>query len=174
LNVDILGKHATWIADKAGFSVPEGTKVLVVEITEIGYHEPVSKEKMWPVMGFKSISGGIDEAIDTANKMLDMMGKGHSAVIHASDSNAIAKWGASLPVCRIPVNQPNFLGTTGFSTNLPSTAQAGTGFYSGSSKDHNCTPADLLQWVRVAYAADETGVMGDDIEEAVAANNKYG
>lgn len=167
MNPDILGKDATWLAEQSGFSTPEDTRSLVVEITEIGYHEPVSKEKLWPVLGFKTVTGGVDEAIQCGLDMLEMMGKGHSASVHTEDSTVIAKWGAAMPVCRVTVNVGNVTGAGGVGNSLPASLQLGTGFYSGSSTDRNCTPADLLQWTRVAYNDDS--IMGDDIEEAVAA-----
>ncbi len=33
---NIVGKPAAWIAEQAGFSVPEGTNILAAECAEVG------------------------------------------------------------------------------------------------------------------------------------------
>jgi acetaldehyde dehydrogenase/alcohol dehydrogenase len=174
MNPAVLGKHATWIAEQAGITVPEGTKALVIEITEIGPQELVSKEKMWPVLGLKVVNG-VDEAIKDGLAMLDMMGKGHSACVFSEDSEVIAKYSQAMPVCRISVNAPNAMGSPGFLTNLPPTAMLGTGFYGRSSSGDNVNPSHLIQWTRAAYNLDPACEMKSDIDAAVAAvkDNKY-
>lgn len=160
VSVDALGKSAEWIATKAGFTIPEGTKSLVVEIDGVGPHEPVSKEKMFPVLGF-TIVDDYKQAIDTVLAMLDMMGKGHSAAIHSNDPQVVASYGAALPVCRIGVNTPAIIGSSGVTTNLVSSAIIGTGYFGGGSVDENVGPKQLIQWTRVAYHSEPTVQMGD-------------
>ena len=41
LNADIVGKPAAWIAEQAGFKVPEGTNILAAECAEVGPNEPL-------------------------------------------------------------------------------------------------------------------------------------
>lgn len=159
-SVYALGKSAEWIAEQAGFKVPEGTKSLVVEIDTVGPTEPVSKEKMFPVLGFITVDGS-EQATDTVLAMLDMMGKGHSAAIHANDPLVVASYGAALPVCRISVNTPAIIGSSGVTTNLVASAIIGTGYFGGGSVDENVGPQQLLQWTRVAYHSEPTVEMGD-------------
>jgi len=164
--VDALGKSAEWIAAQAGFSVPEGTKSLVVEIVEVGPHEPVSKEKMFPLLGFMVVDGP-DNAIVTTLSMLAMMGKGHSAVIHCNDARVVTTYGAALPVCRIAVNTPGIIGSSGVTTNLVASAIIGTGYFGGGSVDENVGPERLVQWSRVAYHS-EFDVNMDEVHAALA------
>ena len=42
LNIDIVGQSPSRIAGMAGFSVPEGTRVIVAEVAEVGKGEPLS------------------------------------------------------------------------------------------------------------------------------------
>lgn len=161
-----LGKSAAWIAKQAGFSVPEGTKSLIVEIDTVGADEPISQEKLFPVMGYIAVDG-VQAAIDTALGMLDTMGKGHSAVIHTNDPAVVARYTAALPVCRIAVNTKGVEGSSGFSTNLTRGPVIGTGFFGGSSVDDNIGPKYLVQWSRAAYPTDPEVSMGD-MEAAVA------
>lgn len=159
-NVAALGKSAEWVAEQAGIVVPNGTKSLVIEIDEIGMQEPVSKEKMFPVLGYFIVEG-VTEGISITNEMLELMGKGHSAVIHANDPLIVARYGASLPVCRIAVNTPGITGSSGMTTNLPQGPVIGTGFFGGSSVDENVGPKQLVQWTRVAYHQEQQVQMGD-------------
>lgn len=145
-----LGKSAKWIADRAGISIPEGTKSLVIEINTIGESEPVSKEKMFPVLGFIRVADH-NEAIAHAQSMLSLMGKGHSAVVHAEDPKVVVEYGKSLPVCRIAVNTSGAAGSAGVTTNLGRSSVIGTGYFGGGSIDENVGPKHLVQWTRVAY-----------------------
>ena len=165
-NADVVGKDASWIAAQAGFGVPELTRVLSVPIDSIGAHEPFSKEKLCPVMGFIRVNGG-EEGTQIALAMLELMGAGHSAVIHANNPELVAYYGARLPVCRISVNAGAVTGGSGIDTNLYSSAVIGTGFFGRSSVDVNVGPAQLLQWTRVAYNKDPAEVFGD-MENAAA------
>jgi acetaldehyde dehydrogenase/alcohol dehydrogenase len=165
-NPDVIGKDASWIAAKAGFSVPESTLILGVQIDSIGKHEPFSKEKLCPVIGFIRVSNG-EEGIKTALDMLNLMGAGHSAVIHANDPELIASYGAAVPVCRVSVNTGGVLGSSGNTTNLFASSVIGTGFFGRSSVDVNVGPDQLLQWTRVAYNKDPAEAFGD-MESAAA------
>lgn len=162
-----LGKSAVWIAEQVGITLPEGTKILVIEIDEVGDHEPVSKEKMFPLLGFTKVDG-YQHAIDTTLAMLNMMGKGHSAVIHSDDPEVVASFGVALPVCRIVVNTPGVIGSPGITTNLPKTGVIGTGYFGNGSVSENVSPKHLIQWTRVAYH-NEPSVQIGGMNEVLAA-----
>jgi acetaldehyde dehydrogenase/alcohol dehydrogenase len=51
LNADVVGKKPSHLAALFGFSVPAGTKVLIGEVEGIGPAEPMSYEKLCPVLG---------------------------------------------------------------------------------------------------------------------------
>ncbi|USD66220.1 aldehyde dehydrogenase family protein [Vibrio sp. SCSIO 43136] len=150
LNPKAIGKDAQFIAREAGFSVPPSVKVLGVEIFRIAADEPFSKEKMFPVLAMIKVSN-FDQALLTANAMLRLQGRGHSAVIHANDEQMISRWGIELPVCRITVNGPGVFGASGFATNLTPSPVIGTGFFGRSSISDNVGGKDLVQWTKVAW-----------------------
>lgn len=166
-NPAALGKSPQWIGEKSAVSVPENTKSIVMELSQLGHDEPVSKEKMFPVLGFFVIDGGVDNAIEHAMTMLNMMGKGHSAVVHTTDPNVVVKYSSALPVCRIAVNSAGMTGNAGMTTNLAETGAVGTGFFGGSSTSENIGPMHLVQYTKVAYDIDPSIHMGD-IESALA------
>ncbi|MCX2975428.1 aldehyde dehydrogenase family protein [Halieaceae bacterium IMCC8485] len=166
-NPAALGKSPLWIGEQAGIAIPGETKSIVFEITKIGHDEPISKEKMFPVLGFYKIEGGVDEGISKALEMLNLIGKGHSAVIHAEDPGVVARYSMAMPVCRLAVNTPGMTGSAGMTTNLCPTGAVGTGFWGGSSTDQNIGPQHLIQYTAVAYDSDPSVKMGN-IEEALA------
>lgn len=166
-NPAALGQSAQWIGQQVGIEIPDNVKSIIFELSEISPQEPVSKEKMFPVLGYYVVEGGVDAGIESALAMLDMMGKGHSAVLHTTDPKAVAKYTAALPVCRISINTPGMTGNAGLSTNLPETGAVGTGFFGGSSTSENIGPNHLVQYTYIAYDSDPSVEMGD-IEAALA------
>ncbi len=44
LNPNVVGKSPAWIAEQAGFKVPETTKILIAEIKGVGKDYPLSHE----------------------------------------------------------------------------------------------------------------------------------
>lgn len=48
---DVVGQKATALARMFGFEVPPSTKVLIGEASIIGREEPMSFEKLCPVLG---------------------------------------------------------------------------------------------------------------------------
>lgn len=86
LNADIVGKPAAWIAEQAGFKVPEGTNILAAEVTEIGEKEPLTREKLSPVIAVLKVEGR-EEGLEAARQMVEFHGLGHSAAIHTADAD---------------------------------------------------------------------------------------
>ena len=56
LNANIVGKPARWIAKEAGFEVPENTVILGVSCKKVGVEEPLTREKLSPVLAFLKAS----------------------------------------------------------------------------------------------------------------------
>lgn len=158
MNPTALGKSAQWLENQAGFSVPSEVKSLIIEIEEVGPQEPVSKEKMFPVIGFMEVDGP-EQAVSLALNALEMMGKGHSAAIHCDSPDVAVRYAQALPVCRISVNAVSMLGSAGFDTGLCKAFMVGTGFFGGGTVDDNVGPKYLVQWTRLAYS--DGSVMGD-------------
>ena len=117
LNPDIVGKAATVLAEKAGFPVPEGTRVLVAREQEAGPTRPYSMEKLCPVLAFFVMD---DEAaiLEKAIEVLEHEGAGHTFAIHAEDRAVIEKFALKIPVSRFLVNTPAALGGIGATTAL--------------------------------------------------------
>ena len=50
LNSNAVGKSIVWIAKEAGFEVSEDTSIICVKCDEVGVNEPLTIEKLSPVL----------------------------------------------------------------------------------------------------------------------------
>jgi len=155
LNPDIVGKAATVLAQKAGFSVPEGTKVLVAREQEAGPTRPYSMEKLCPVLAF-FVMENEEAVLKKCIEVLEHEGTGHTFAIHAEDREVIRRFALRIPVSRFLVNTPAALGGIGASTNLFPALTLGCGAVGGSSSSDNISPMHLVNIRRVAWDAGHT------------------
>lgn len=152
LNPEIVGKAATVLADKAGFPVPNGTKVLVAREREAGPSVPYSMEKLCPVLAFY-VMDSEDAVLAKVIEVLVHEGSGHTFAMHGSDEAVVRKFARKVPVSRFLVNTPAALGGIGQSTNLFPALTLGCGAVGGSSSSNNISPMDLINIRRVAWDA---------------------
>ena len=155
LNPDIVGKSAGVLAEKAGFSVPQGTKVLVAREQEAGPTRPYSMEKLCPVLAF-FVMDSEDAILKKAIEVLTHEGAGHTFAMHAQDRAVIEKFALQIPVSRFLVNTPAALGGIGASTELFPALTLGCGAVGGSSSSNNISPLDLINVRRVAWGTKQT------------------
>ena len=154
LNPEIVGKPAEYLAKLAGFSVPQGTKILVAREEEAGPAQPYSMEKLCPVLAFYVMEN--EEAVlNMCVKILTHEGSGHTFAMHATDEGVIRRFAAIIPVSRFLVNTPAALGGIGATTGLFPALTLGCGAVGGSSSSNNISPMDLINIRRVAW---DTGV----------------
>ena len=150
LNPEIVGKNAIFLAEKAGFSVPRDTKVLVAREQEAGPTRPYSMEKLCPVLAF-FVEDSEDAVLKKVMEVLRHEGSGHTFAIHAKDENVIRKFGLRVPVSRFLVNVPAALGGIGAATGLFPALTLGCGAVGGSSSSNNISPLDLINVRRIAW-----------------------
>ena len=150
LNPDIVGKPATLLAEKAGFSVPEDTKILVAREQEAGPTRPYSMEKLCPVLAF-FVMESEDAVLKKAVEVLTHEGSGHTFCLHAQDKEVVRKFSLQIPVSRFLVNTPGALGGIGATTGLFPALTLGCGAVGGSSSSNNISPMDLINIRRVAW-----------------------
>ncbi|MDR6997822.1 bifunctional acetaldehyde-CoA/alcohol dehydrogenase [Neobacillus niacini] len=150
VNADIVGMPAFKIAEMAGVTVPEGTKILIAELTGVGPAYPLSREKLSPVLACYKVSG-LDEGLKRAEEMLEFGGLGHSAVIHTNDQTAIKEFGMRMKAGRIIVNAPSSQGAIGdiYNAYMPSLT-LGCGTYGGNSVSTNVGAIHMINIKKVA------------------------
>ena len=160
---DVVGQSCQKIARKAGFEVPDDIKVLVVESNgHFGPEDPISKEKMCPVMGAFPYQY-FEQAIEIAQTNLSYEGKGHTAGLHSNSQANIIKAGSELSVSRLIVNAICATTAGGSIQNgLPVTNTLGCGSWGGNSIRENFTLKHLLNITRVAPLQTRMRVPSDD------------
>ncbi len=146
----VVGQSAAEIARGAGIEVPEGTKLLLARIEDVGEDHPLSREKLCPVLAMMTVSGP-EEGFEKATKMLEFGGLGHTAVIHTQNAAIERQYGLRMKACRIVANSPSALGGIGDVYNglIPSLT-LGCGSYGHNSVSHNVSATDLINVKRIA------------------------
>ena len=154
LNPETVGKPAGTLARMAGFSVPEGTKILVAREQEAGPSRPYSMEKLCPVLALY-VMDSEEAVLKKCIGILDHEGSGHTFSMHCEDEAVIRRFAEKIPVSRFLVNTPAALGGIGASTGLFPALTLGCGAIGGSSSSNNISPMDLVNIRRVAWGKEE-------------------
>jgi len=151
VNAVIVGQSANKIAEMAGLTVPNNTKILVAELQGVGDKYPLSAEKLSPVLACYKVKNA-DAGIERAVEIVRYGGMGHSSVIHSTNQEVINKFAAQLQTGRVIVNAPSTHGAIGdlYNTNLPSLT-LGCGSFGSNSTTSNVSAVNLVNIKRVAY-----------------------
>lgn len=153
LNLEPVGKAASFVAQQAGIRTGSQPRVLVAPVPLLIPEEPLASEKISPVLAL-NVQPDPAAAIRAARATLRVGGAGHSAAIHSNDANTVIAFAQAVDVLRVVVNAPNSTGVAGFDTNVAPTMTVGTGFTGRSSLGENLEPRHLVNWCKVAYNKD--------------------
>ncbi|HXE79930.1 MAG TPA: aldehyde dehydrogenase family protein [Vicinamibacterales bacterium] len=149
-NPALVGKPATFIAEKAGITVPPGTRVLIAPLAGVGRDYPLSIEKLCPVLSYYVVKDW-REGCERCMEILRYGGMGHTMSIHSRDEQVILEFGLKKPAFRICVNTPTTHGSIGLTTGLDPAMTLGCGGYGGNITSDNISPRHLLNIKRLAY-----------------------
>lgn len=149
LNSDIVGRSASWISEQAGFTVPEGTNILAAEVSEVGPNEPLTCEKLSPVLAVLKAKS-TDQGIELAKQMVEFHGLGHSAAIHTASEELAQAYGQKIKAMRLIWNSPSTFGGIGnvYNAFVPSLT-LGCGSYGKNSVGGNVSTEHLLNIKKV-------------------------
>jgi acetaldehyde dehydrogenase (acetylating) len=150
LNIDQVGKAPVEIARAAGFQVPDGTRALVAEVSEVGKQEPLSMETLSPILSLY-VEDGWQAGCERCKAILDFGGIGHTLGIHAGNDRIIREFALQKPAMRIVVNSVCALGSVGYTTALFPAMTLGPGTIGGSITGDNISPLHLINIKRVAF-----------------------
>lgn len=150
LNADIVGKSAAFIAERAGITIPDGTRCLLADCGGVGRDYPWSIEKLSPTLAFFVVEG-IAEGANRCQEILQFGGMGHTAGMHTQDRAAAIRYGEQVPAARVIINSPTTHGAIGFSTDLPPSMTLGCGSWGGNVTSDNISPHHLMDIKRVAF-----------------------
>ncbi|MGW6549753.1 bifunctional acetaldehyde-CoA/alcohol dehydrogenase [Streptomyces sp. NPDC055051] len=149
LNAAVVGRSPVWIAEQAGFEVPEGTSILLAECAEVGENEPLTREKLSPVLAALR-AGTTEQGLELSAAMVEFHGLGHSAAIHTEDEALAEEFGRRVKAVRVIVNAPSTFGGIGdvYNAFLPSLT-LGCGSYGHNSVSNNVTAVNLINIKRI-------------------------
>lgn len=145
----IIGQSAANIAAFLKIARDYPIKVIVVP-GEPDFASPFTGEKMAPVLSLFTVSGD-EEALNLCRKLLEHHGTGHTAIIHSTDQERIARYGRLMPASRILANSPGAQGVCGATTGLLPSFTLGCGTFGGTSTTDNVTYTNLLNIKRLAH-----------------------
>jgi acetaldehyde dehydrogenase (acetylating) len=149
-NPEIVGKPATFIAEKAGVRVPPETRALIAPLGGVGRDFPLSIEKLSPVLAFYVVKDW-HEGCERCLELLRYGGTGHTLGIHSRDDAVIREFALKKPVFRIIANTQTSMGATGSTTGLAPSMTLGCGAHGGNITSDNITPLHLINIKRLAY-----------------------
>ena len=150
VNPEVVGQPAEKIAEKAGFKVPAGTKILIARLPEPSLKYPLSLEKLSPVLAY-FVCKDEEQGFEYAQAMLKLGGLGHSAVIHSDDEELCVRFGEEMKVGRVIVNAPSSQGAIGdiYNAYTPSLT-LGCGSFGRNSTTSNVSTVNLINKKRIA------------------------
>ena len=149
LNPNVVGKDATWIAEQAGFKVPEDTQIICAECKEVGPNEPLTREKLSPVLAVLKATS-TEDGIAKSAAMVEFNGLGHSAAIHTQNHDISVEFGLKCKAIRVIENAPSTFGGIGsvYNAFIPSLT-LGCGSYGHNSVSNNVSAVNLLNIKRI-------------------------
>ena len=138
------------IAEKAGFTIPEDRKFLIVKEDKIGREHLFSTEKLGTLLSIFKYSG-FDTALEMVKQIYNVQGKGHSCGIYSFDEDHIHRLAMIAPVSRMMVRQPQSKANAGaFNNGMPMTSSMGCGVWAGNITNENINLKHYLNYTWVA------------------------
>lgn len=139
------------IASRIGVSVPRGTIVLGAEISEVGPQEPLSYEKLSPILTLYRAKD-FEEALQITKNIVSFGGLGHTSAIYTHNQQRLDAFARAVPAFHLFANMPTSFGAIGTSYNfhVDPSLTLGVGSIGGSSISGSLTPFHLLDIKTVA------------------------
>lgn len=154
LNARIVGQSAARIAELSGVSVPDGTKILIGEVTSVDISEEFAHEKLSPVLAMYKATD-IEDAFAKAEHLIADGGFGHTSSIYlntATQADKLREFYQRMKTCRVLVNTPSSQGGIGdiYNFKLAPSLTLGCGSWGGNSVSENVGVKHLLNIKTVA------------------------
>eukprot|EP01025_Chloroclados_australasicus_P011779 TRINITY_DN1521_c1_g3_i1.p1 TRINITY_DN1521_c1_g3~~TRINITY_DN1521_c1_g3_i1.p1 ORF type:complete len:930 (+),score=76.23 TRINITY_DN1521_c1_g3_i1:144-2933(+) len=151
LNPSIVGQSALRLAEMIGIQVPANTVVLAAEASEVGPQEPLSHEKLSPIIALYR-SEDYESGVQLSRELAEYDGVGHTAGIYTQEQSRMEDFAMKMPVGRVLTNMPTSLSAIGtaFNFNMDPSFTLGVGTHAGSSISTNVGPQNLLNIKTVA------------------------
>ncbi len=154
LNAKIVGQPAAKIAQLSGVEVPEGTKILIGEVTSVEISEEFAHEKLSPVLAMYKAES-FEDALTKAEQLVADGGYGHTSSIYLNEiteREKLNEFASRMKTCRILLNTPSSHGGIGdlYNFKLAPSLTLGCGSWGGNSVSDNVGVKHLLNIKTVA------------------------
>lgn len=154
VNAKIVGQSACAIAKLSGVNVPESTKILIGEVSDVSLREEFAHEKLSPVLAMYSAET-FEDALKKAERLIADGGYGHTASIYIDEQKQKEEFDAfcnRMKTCRILLNTPAAQGGIGdiYNFGLTPSLTLGCGSWGGNSVSDNVGIKQLLNIKTVA------------------------
>jgi acetaldehyde dehydrogenase/alcohol dehydrogenase len=154
VNAKIVGQTAATIAEMAEITLPEGTKILIGEVTDTSIKEEFAHEKLSPVLAMYK-ADSFEDAMAKAERLIADGGRGHTSSVflnERTETDKINKFARRMKTCRILVNTPAAQGGIGdvYNFDLAPSLTLGCGSWGGNSVSENVGARHLLNIKTVA------------------------
>ncbi|MFQ3229107.1 aldehyde dehydrogenase family protein [Reinekea sp.] len=146
-----LGKSAAAIAEHAGICRTYPIELLVCPVAKDDYSNLLLCEKLAPTVSLIEVVND-EEALALAQKILENEGRGHTAIIHSNDRQAIETFTLAVDVSRVLVNSPGTQGCIGACNGLQLSWTLGCGTGGGGSTSDNVGYEHLMNKKRLAFS----------------------
>ena len=162
LNASVICKPASFIAETAGFKIPEDRTWLIVEETGYGPEFPFSGEKLSVVVAAYKYDK-FDDAIELVNNIQAYSGAGHSCGIHSNDDDRILKFALATHTSRVAVRMTVGTSNAGnWNNGMPWTINLGCGTWGGNITSENITYKNYINTTWVAREIKDFKVPTDE------------
>ncbi|GFR45832.1 hypothetical protein Agub_g7196 [Astrephomene gubernaculifera] len=147
LNPNIVGQSIPKLAELFGIKVPAGTKVLIGEVDTIGSAEPLSQEKLCPILAMYKAKD-FDNGLEMSHSLIMYGGAGHTSVLYTNPLNTahIKAFQGKVKTVRILINTPASQGAIGdlYNFHLDPSLTLGCGTWGSTSVSTNVGPQHLI------------------------------
>lgn len=154
LNAKIVGQTAKAIAKMAEVEVPDNTKILIGEVTNVNMSEEFAHEKLSPILAMYRAKD-FTEALSKAEHLITDGGYGHTSSLYIDELNnkeKVEEFYLRMKTCRILINTPASQGGIGdiYNFQLAPSLTLGCGSWGGNSVSENVGVKHLLNIKTVA------------------------
>ncbi len=151
LNRALLAQDIDKVIGIADLDVDDAdtARFMLIDGEGVGEAYPESGEKLSLVTTLYR-ARDFDHACQLARDIFQYIGAGHSIGIHTQDDTRAMALGASMPTCRVIVNQAHCFATGGsFDNGMPFSLSMGCGSWGGNSIDENFNHTHLMNITKI-------------------------
>lgn len=150
LHRDKVGQCASVLAQRAGFVLPAGTRVLMAERKCVTGQDPYLREMLAPVLSYY-VEPDWMHACEKCLELLLQERHAQTLSIHSRDESVITQFALKKPVARLLVNTGAVFGAMGLTTNMVPALTQGSGVAGYGISSDNISPLNLIYRRKIGY-----------------------